>query len=268
MTSVPGSARRGMKHLGPIIEERRKHLGKAWAEKPNDFLSWLMDDPQGSQSSVRDLTLRILTLNFAAIHTSANSFTQALYNLAVHPQYIEPLREEVESIVGKDGWSKGALVKMRKVDSFLKESQRTDGIGAVTLSRKAMKDFTFSDGTVLPQGTIIGAASQAIHLDNRIYDNAGTFDPFRFADMRDADGEGTKHSFVSTNPEYLPFGYGKHACPGRFFAANELKTMLAHVLLTYDIKLEDNATRPRSWHIGGTIAAHPTAKVMFRKRAY
>ncbi|KIJ07003.1 hypothetical protein PAXINDRAFT_91095, partial [Paxillus involutus ATCC 200175] len=68
MTSVPGSARRGMKHLGPIIEERRKHLGKAWAEKPNDFLSWLMDDPQGSQSSVRDLTLRILTLNFAAIH--------------------------------------------------------------------------------------------------------------------------------------------------------------------------------------------------------
>ncbi|KAF8844184.1 cytochrome P450 [Paxillus ammoniavirescens] len=90
----------------------------------NDFLSWLMDHPEASESSVKDLTLRILAVNFAAIH----SFTQALYNLAANPQYIEPLREEVESIVEKDGWSQRALVKMRKIDSFLKESQRIEGI--------------------------------------------------------------------------------------------------------------------------------------------
>ncbi|KAF8844234.1 hypothetical protein BDN67DRAFT_963385 [Paxillus ammoniavirescens] len=37
--------------------------------------------------------------------------------------------------------------------------------------------------------------------------------------------------------------------------------MLARVMLTYDIKLEDNATRPQSWHIGIHIVAHPTEKV-------
>ncbi|KIK97710.1 hypothetical protein PAXRUDRAFT_198861 [Paxillus rubicundulus Ve08.2h10] len=265
MTSVPASARRGMKHLGPIIEERRKHLeeyGKDWDDKPNDFLSWLMDHPEASGSSIKDLTLRILAVNFAAIHTSSNSFTQVLYNLAANPQYMQPLREEVESIVGKDGWSKGALVKMRKLDSFLKESQRIEGIGA------AMKEFTFSDGTVLPKGTIVTIASQAIHLDDGIYENAETFDPLRFANMPEEDGEGVKHSFVSTHPEYLSFGHGRHACPGRFFAANELQSMLAHVVLSYDVKLEDNATPPRSLHIGNAIAAHPTAKVMFRKRAH
>lgn len=39
------------------------------------------------------------------------------------PQYIRPMREEVESIVNQEGWNKSAIVKMRKVDSFLKESQ-------------------------------------------------------------------------------------------------------------------------------------------------
>lgn len=55
--------------------------------------------------------------------------------------------------------------------------------------------------------------------------------------------------------------------PGRFFAANELKSMLAHVVVTYDIKLEDNATRPRSLHFGTSILVDSCAEVLFRKRA-
>ncbi|KAF9237105.1 cytochrome P450 [Melanogaster broomeanus] len=266
MTSVPGSTRRGMKHLGPIIEERKKCLeehGPAWADKPNDLLSWLMDEAKGPQCSIESLTRCILTVNFAAIH----SFTQALFNLAANPQYIQPLREEVESIVDTEGWSKGALAKMRKIDSFLKESQRFEGMGCVIMSRKAMKDFTFSNGTVIPKGTLVVVASAATHHDNEFYENADMFDPFRFSNMRDEEGEGVKHEFVSTNPEYLTFGHGRHACPGRFFAANELKSMLAHVVMRYDIKLEDGI-RPQSLRIGAVIAANPRTKVLFRKRAF
>jgi cytochrome P450 len=79
------------------------------------------------------------------------------------------------------------------------------------MTRKAMKDFTFSDGTVLPQGTIVAVAFQATRLDNGVYDNADKFDPFRFANMREEDGDDAKHSFVSTNPDYLAFGHGRHA---------------------------------------------------------
>ncbi|KIK77776.1 hypothetical protein PAXRUDRAFT_834874 [Paxillus rubicundulus Ve08.2h10] len=270
MTSVPENTKRGMNLLGPVIEERLKRLdehSKGWVDKPNDFLSWLLDHPEASKSSVKDLTLRLLSINFAAIHTSSNSFTQALYILAANPQYIQPLREEVEAIVTKDGWSKGSLAKMRKIDSFLKECQRVEGIDCVSMLRKAMKDFTFSDGTVLPKGAMVAIASQAASLDNAIHENAEIFDPFRFANMADEGGDGAKNSFVSTDPAYLVFGYGRHACPGRFFAATELKSMLAHVVLSYDIKLEDNATRLRSLHIGIHMVAHPTTKVMFR-RAY
>ena len=56
------------------------------------------------------------------------SFTQALYMLAAHPECVAPLREEAESIIKEDGWTRTALQKLRKVDSFMRENQRINGI--------------------------------------------------------------------------------------------------------------------------------------------
>ena len=64
----------------------------------------------------------------------AQAFTHALYNIAAYPQYVQPLREEIEGIVAQDGWSKASLGKMRKLDSFFKETMRlADGSLRVSL---------------------------------------------------------------------------------------------------------------------------------------
>ncbi|KAF8446215.1 cytochrome P450 [Boletus edulis BED1] len=269
LTRVPQCIRRGAKLLGPIIEERQEYLdeyGTEWDDKPNDFLSWLMDEAEGAELTVDRLTRRILVSNFAAIHTTSNGFTQALFYLAANPQYIPPLREEVEGIVQKEGWSKSAVGKMRKVDSFLKECLRFEGVLFASLPRKALKDFTFSDGTFVPKGTLIAAAAVSIHHNKDVYENPDIFEPFRFAGMHDEDGSRSKHQCTSTSADFLPFGHGRQACPGRFFATNELKLMLAHVVVTYDVKLQDNETYPPSWHIGSFISANSHAKVLFRNR--
>lgn len=81
--------------------------------------------------------------------------------------------------------------------------------------RKCVKDVTFSDGTVIPKGTFVVLATQHIHNDDEFYENATTFDPMRFAKLREGEeGEGLdvlKYQFSSTNTEYLPFGHGRHA---------------------------------------------------------
>lgn len=64
--------------------------------------------------------------------TSYQSFTNALLYLAANPQLIQPLREEVEEIVRQEGWSRAALGKMHKVDSFLRESERMQGFSGST----------------------------------------------------------------------------------------------------------------------------------------
>ena len=56
-----------------------------------------------------------------------------MFDLAAHPEYVAPMREEVEAIIEAEGWTKASIGKMHKVDSFVKESQRI-GIGGSTFS--------------------------------------------------------------------------------------------------------------------------------------
>lgn len=265
-SKLPSHLERAGKHLRPLIEERRKmveELGDDWTDKPNDFLMWLMEAAQGEERTVPNLARRILSTNFAAIHTSSISFTHALYRLADNPQCVPEMREEIEAVVAADGWTKIAMGKMNKLDSFLRECQRMDGIGLLVMGRYVFKPFTFSNGITIPKGCVIECASGAIHYDDEYHADAGVFDPFRWSKMRENEGEKTKHQMVSTEFEYLPFGHGRHACPGRFFAANELKAMLAHVLMEYDVKLE--GAFPKSMNVGSSVIP-AKANVFFRKR--
>ena len=88
------------------------------------------------------------------------------------------------------------------------------------MTRKAMKDFTFSDGTFIPKGTIIGVPTGSLHHDEKFYKNPNVFQPFRFAERHEEGSDGTKHQLVSTAIEYLAFGHGKHAWYGVFISSS------------------------------------------------
>ncbi|KAF5374236.1 hypothetical protein D9758_004728 [Tetrapyrgos nigripes] len=293
LTPISKAVRQARRHLEPMIQERLDQddqYGKNWAGRPNDLLSWLLDEnPQGDLRTVRDLTLRILNINMAAIHTTSMAFTHILYYLSIQPdEVITVLREEVEASLNEHGWSKLAMGQLRRMDSFMKECVRSAGGHALSIDREVLKDFTFSDGTTIPAGSRVAIASFALHHDERYYEDPYEFKPFRFADMRAQEGESIKHQMITPNPEYMFFGAGRHAwwvsyqsvrqqclkyriftsSPGRFFAVNELKTLIAHTLLTYDVKLEhDSKTVPKPFCFGRTMMPNRTAKVMFRKRS-
>ncbi|KAH6904042.1 cytochrome P450 [Coprinopsis sp. MPI-PUGE-AT-0042] len=234
------------KHLTPLVEERMRQeeaLGKKYEGRPNDMISWLMDAAPARLKNVQDFTHRLIGINFAAIHTTSTTLSNVLFDLAPRPEYIEPLREEVEEIIDEFGWTKEAMGRMRKLDSFLRESSRFCGIGASSVTRHVRKDFTFSSGTVVPKGFRLVVPSSPVHLDPDVYADAHTFKGFRFSDIREGgnQGESLKHQMVHLEPNFLFFGYGRAACPGRFFAVNEVKAMLAYLLINYDFRLADGA---------------------------
>jgi DNA-binding SARP family transcriptional activator len=47
-----------------------------------------------------------------------------LHNLLTRPEYEQPIREEIIAVIKEEGWSKTAMGKLRKLDSFIKESLR------------------------------------------------------------------------------------------------------------------------------------------------
>ncbi|KAF7365863.1 hypothetical protein MVEN_00460800 [Mycena venus] len=271
---------RALNFLGPLLEERlakERELGPDWDGKPNDLISWLLELAEGEQRTPLDLVLRILGTNMAAIHTSSMAFTHAIFDLTMHPEHLLPMREEAERVVREEGWTKAALNNMIKIDSFLRESQRLNPTGPLVMQRRVVsKDgFRFSDGTVLPQGAFLSVAARPAHYDPSNYENPAAFDGFRFAreraehishyDPTDSQDIFKKH-MISVGVDHLPFGTGKHACPGRFFAATELKAMLAHLVINYDVRAEVEGVRPPDMNFGTVTTPSATGRVLFRKR--
>ncbi|TRM59925.1 cytochrome P450 [Schizophyllum amplum] len=257
-------------HVGTVVAQRIHDddtLGNDRPDRPTDLISWILNHVDPRHRTVDDVVMRIMGVNFAAIHTSTSTFTNVLFHLAAEPEYIEPLREEVEEVVGRHGWTKTAMREMIKLDSFLRESGRFNGLGCLSLNRKVVKKggFTFTDGTHVPVGAFISVASDAIHHNEGAYKNAHVFDGFRYSRLRETDP--TKYQMVNTDCDYVLFGHGFHACPGRFFAANELKAMLAHLVLHYAVQLEGGSrVKPENeWNIT-SASPNRSAKVMFRKR--
>ena len=83
---------------------------------------------------------------------------------------------------------------------------------AASVTRLALKDIIFSDGTFVPKGTLVSGPTWAVNHDEALYPDAHVFDPFRFARLCEATpGERTKNQLVHTSAEFLAFGHGKHA---------------------------------------------------------
>ena len=138
----------------------------------------------------------------------------------------------------------------------------------VAMLRKALVDTELSDGTFIPKGSFVSANMTTIHNDPEYYPAPDEFRPWRFSDMREKSAEeALKHQAVNTSTEFLPFGHGRHACPGRFFAVNELKAMMCYLVMNYDIRAEEEGVRPPNHLSGVVVSPNPDAKVLFRKRA-
>ena len=104
----------------PILKEREVE-----PEKPSDFLQWMSDSAVGPEKDKSSIASMQLNLSFTAIHKGTAAPTQLLYDLCAMPQYIEPLREEVQATLAEHGsFTYRALLQMEMMDSFMKESQR------------------------------------------------------------------------------------------------------------------------------------------------
>lgn len=131
-----------------------------------------------------------------------------------------------------------------------------------------MSPLHLSDGTVIPANSFITMATNSIARDEQYYPNPDEFQGFRFHDKRvSSEKERSRHQFVTTGVDSLPFGHGKFACPGRFFAATQVKMVLATILINYDVEFPgDRKARPLNIFSGEGIGPDRAQKITFTPR--
>ncbi|KAH8769744.1 cytochrome P450 [Hyaloscypha finlandica] len=123
----------------------------------------------------------------AGMDTVSHALTNVIYDLAAYPEYVEPLREEIVSAIGTAKvWSKPAMEKLDKMDSFIKESMRVNPMYLLTMSRAVTSPLSLDENTTLQKGTLIAFSQQAAHFSSgkQHCGDLTKFDGFRYSRLR------------------------------------------------------------------------------------
>jgi cytochrome P450 len=275
--------------LKPYIEQQIDMLenDKIRGEKTvyrDDILTWVIADAlrrnEPRDGLVDRICCRVFTVIFAAIETTTLTMSNTVLDLCASDpslQVWEGLAEEghrMFSSCAGNAPDQAAVNSLVRADSALKETLRLrTSIKALAMQVTAPGGITLNEGKLrLPKGSRLSVSSWGIHHDEEIYPSASRFDAFRFSRLREG-GEGAdaatndndnKHLMVSASETYLPFGMGRHSCPGRYFAAIELKLFLAYLAVNYDIKLAGE--RPAFVSIGHFPIPPLSGKLMIRRK--
>jgi cytochrome P450 len=198
--------------------------------------------------------------------------------------------------------SKEAVDRLYRIDSTIRESMRVSDVAVTALARDVVgKPLDLGNGIQIPKGTRIVFPTQAIHQDVDNYADPLRFDAFRFSrpfegistpngsggsssNDRRSSGEGVGNGtrsgasgatvigkdeserlcLTTITSSFLAFGYGKHACPGRWFATQTMKQALAGIVLNYDIEITN---RPKTRQVLLNMMIPPTgAQMRFRRK--
>ncbi|KAI8394317.1 cytochrome P450 [Radiomyces spectabilis] len=239
--------------MQPVVEERlrQKATNPNWV-KPNDILQDIMDEfscPPGIDYTTY-LVDWITQLIFAALHTTSENCTVALYRILDTPGLVDELFEEQQQVLKQEGYSEDVgpevfnrelLKNFVKLDSACREAfrMRNDFIGLPHLYT-GDKQITLSNGVLVQPGEEVLINVWQNHKQNfskNSNEDYSKYVPMRFLGQ---DKQATKVS-----EEYLFFGLGRHACPGRWFALQEIMTIISLLIREYKISPVGEITFPK-----------------------
>ncbi|KAF9571169.1 hypothetical protein EC968_000972 [Mortierella alpina] len=253
----------------PVILERRKQEAEAAEkgieyERPLDILQKLLDNfDKYNFVDLEDVCGHLLILVLASVHTTSDTSTNLLYYLAAFPEHMDTLLQEQHRVLdeiakereeqrqsklrsgeaqsskdfeGTDldpekdrDLSAAAVKRMTHVDSFVREIFRYRS-ERLQLQHMARKNVVLSNGMTIHKGRTAIINLRSVHYNDEMQgEDPAEFRPWRFV--------GKAKSATKVSADFLAFGMGRHACPGRFLAIQELKTVSVLIVSKYS-KLE------------------------------
>ncbi len=198
-----------------IIADRRTRS----SEEGHDILGRLLaarHPDTGAPMPDELLIDNLLTFIEAGHETTAKALTWTLYLLARSPHWQRRIREEINTVCGKEPVSAAHIEGLTQTTAVLKESMRLYPPASV-LTRETAGPVELG-GVHLEKGAVVIIPIYAVHRHRKLWDDPDRFDPLRFTPQAEA----TRH-----RAQFLPFGFGPRTCIGMSFAMLEATAILA-----------------------------------------
>ncbi|PNF28547.1 putative cytochrome P450 6a14, partial [Cryptotermes secundus] len=176
--------------------------------------------------SMNSLAAQAFVFFLGGFETSSNTMTFCLYELSLHQDIQECLREEIDTVLKKHEGkiTYEAIQEMEHLDKVVAETLRKYPPVQI-LNRECTKAYKIPDtDIVLEKGIRTVIPVLALHHDPKYYPDPERFDPERFSEEEKA----KRHHYV-----YLPFGEGPRICIGMRFGLMQTKVGLVYLLSKY-----------------------------------
>ncbi|XXG44738.1 hypothetical protein AAC387_Pa02g0011 [Persea americana] len=206
-----------------MVRERKERRVREGGEKQKDMLGALLEDGDGgfTEEEAVDFMLALLV---AGYETTSTIMTLAVKFLTETPVALAALREEHDSIQERkqesEALSWSDYKSMPFTQCVINETLRVANIISGVF-RRVMSDVNIK-GYTIPKGWKVFASFRAVHLDQDLYKDARTFNPWRWQSNPPA---------ASPANIFTPFGGGPRLCPGYELARVEISVFL-HYLVT------------------------------------
>ncbi|KAG2142981.1 cytochrome P450 [Suillus clintonianus] len=222
--------------LDPILEDAlQKHSTAANLDtNENADDQTLVDHLVNLTSDFKIIKDEALNILIAGRDTTASTLTSAIYLLAMHPEILTRLREEIISKVGLTRMPTYDDIKgIKFIQAVLNETMRL--FPAVPFDvRETIHDTTWTSPEpgkkplFVPGGVVINYSVFLMHRRTDLWGpDALEFDPDRWLDER-------VQKYLIPNPFiFLPFNAGPRICLGQQFAYNEMSFMLIRLLQNF-----------------------------------
>ncbi|MCW1863672.1 cytochrome P450 [Campylobacter jejuni] len=210
--------------LSDIIKPRYDMADNAEFEDILGSLLLVVDADTNKRFSFEEILDQVAMLFLAGHETTASSLTWTLYLLSLYPKEQEKAYEEIIQVLQGGAIEISHLRQFKYLTNIFKESLRLyPPVGF--FAREAKKDTQVRD-KLIKKGSGVVIAPWLIHRHEEFWTNPHGFNPSRF------EGEYKKDA-------YLPFGIGERICIGQGFAMQEAILILANILKTYKLELEE-----------------------------
>jgi cytochrome P450 len=174
----------------------------------------------------------ILDLLFQGHEQTGNSMTWTLGELLTHPEALARLRQELDSVVGREDLRSSQLADLPYLDAVVYEGLRRRPNNLFTGLRMVKKPFALG-GYLLPEGSLVAVSYPAQSVRPDLFAHPESFDPSHFYQKQKPPAEA-----------WSPFGSGTHACLGKDFAIVVMKVALATIVRKAELKLAQAEIRP------------------------